>query len=55
MQGKGIDTKPLGSLLEKRPKKGIKSRDTETGLEALLDYIGKLGSIKNQQETRQTF
>ena len=33
----------------------LKSRDTETGLEALLDYSGKLGSIKNQQETRQTF
>jgi hypothetical protein len=33
----------------------LKSRDTETGLEALLGYNGKLGSIKNQQETKQTF
>ena len=33
----------------------LKSRDTETGLEALLEYNGKLGSIKNQQETKQTF
>lgn len=33
----------------------IKSRDTETGLEALLDYNGKLGSIKNQQESKSKF
>lgn len=33
----------------------LKSRDTETGLEALLDYNGKLGSIKNQQESKSQF
>ena len=33
----------------------LKSRDTETGLEALLDYNGKLGSIKNQQESKSNF
>jgi replicative DNA helicase len=33
----------------------LKSRDTETGLEALLSYNGKLGSIKNQQEKKQKF
>lgn len=33
----------------------LKSRDTETGLEALLDYNGKLGSIKNQQESKSKF
>jgi len=33
----------------------LKSRDTETGLEALLDYNGKLGSIKNQQESKTNF
>lgn len=33
----------------------LKSRDTETGLEALLSYNGKLGSIKNRQENKQKF
>lgn len=33
----------------------LKSRDTETGLEALLSYNGKLGSIKNQQERKSHF
>lgn len=33
----------------------LKSRDTETGLQALLSYNGKLGSIKNQQESKSKF
>lgn len=33
----------------------LKSRDTETGLEALLEYNGKLGSIKNQKKNESKF
>ena len=33
----------------------LKSRDTETGLEALLSYNGKLGSIKNKQQSKSKY
>ena len=33
----------------------LKSRDTETGLEALLSYNGKLGSIKNRQQIKSKY
>jgi hypothetical protein len=33
----------------------LKSRDTETGLEALLSYNGKLGSIKNKEQSKSKY
>jgi hypothetical protein len=33
----------------------LKSRDTETGLEALLSYNGKLGSIKNKEQIKSKY
>jgi len=52
-KGKGEPKVKLVGIPENLYIEVLKSRDTETGLEALLGYNGKLGSIKNQTQKKQ--
>jgi len=52
---KGKAIKKLIGIPGKLYVEVLKSRDTETGLEALLEYNGKLGNIKNQKNNKSNF